>query len=65
MTTFAFAPAARETAEARIAHQGPGGSGKTKTALRIAEGLGKGGLLARVGEESKKGGNYGGKFTTA
>lgn len=132
--TFSFQPATRETAKARIALQGPGGSGKTKTALRMAEGLakggqigvvdtergsalkyapvpgrpdieahefahlpmaycspenliaavkaaeearlavliidswshfwaGKGGLLARVDEESKKAGNYGGKFT--
>ncbi|MFJ5638701.1 AAA family ATPase [Streptomyces sp. NPDC093223] len=134
MTTFTFAPATRETAKARIALQGPGGSGKTKTALRMAKALaqdgliglvdtergsalkyapvpgrpdieshefahlpmafcspenligavnaaiearvavliidswsafwaGKGGLLARVDEESKKAGNYGGKFT--
>ncbi|MGW4729244.1 hypothetical protein ACWEQC_08680 [Streptomyces shenzhenensis] len=51
MTTFAFAPAARETAKAWIAHQGPG---KTKTALRIAEGLGKGDLLARVGTRPRR-----------
>ncbi|ELP65430.1 AAA family ATPase [Streptomyces turgidiscabies] len=134
MSTFTFAPATRETAKARIALQGPGGSGKTKTALRMAERLaaggtigvvdsergsalkyapvpgrpdieahefvhvpmafcspenliavvnaaieariavliidswshywaGKGGLLARVDEEAKKAGNYGGKFT--
>ncbi|MFD3835357.1 AAA family ATPase [Streptomyces sp. NPDC058642] len=134
MTTFTFAPATRETAKARIALQGPGGSGKTKTSLRMAKALaqggaiglvdtergsalkyapvpgrpdieahefahlpmafcspenligavkaaiearvavliidswsafwaGRGGLLARVDEESKKAGNYGGKFT--
>lgn len=134
MTAFTFAPATRETAKARIALQGPGGSGKTKTALRFAEALaaggqigvvdtergsalkyapvpgrpdlgghefghmpmsfcspenliaavkaaeearlavlivdswshfwaGKGGLLARVDEEAKKSGNFGGKFT--
>jgi AAA domain len=40
MTTFTFVPATRETAKARIGLQGPAGSGKTKSALRIAEGLG-------------------------
>ncbi|MFE0036790.1 AAA family ATPase [Streptomyces sp. NPDC059015] len=51
MTTFTFAPATRETAKARIALQGPGGSGKTKTALRMAEGLAQGGLIGVVDTE--------------
>ncbi|MDX3066914.1 AAA family ATPase [Streptomyces sp. ND04-05B] len=51
MTTFTFAPATRETARARIALQGPGGSGKTKTALRMAEGLAKGGAIGVVDTE--------------
>ncbi|MBE4783958.1 AAA family ATPase [Streptomyces caniscabiei] len=51
MTTFTFAPATRETAKARIALQGPGGSGKTKTALRMAEALAKGGLIGVVDSE--------------
>lgn len=51
MTTFTFAPATRETAKARIALQGPGGSGKTKTALRMAEGLAKGGQIGLVDTE--------------
>ncbi|MFD8027855.1 AAA family ATPase [Streptomyces sp. NPDC059717] len=51
MTTFTFAPATRETAKARIALQGPGGSGKTKTALRMAEGLAKGGQIGVVDTE--------------
>ncbi|MEU1141829.1 AAA family ATPase [Streptomyces sp. NPDC005885] len=51
MTTFTFAPATRETAKARIGLQGPGGSGKTKTALRMAEGLAKGGLIGVVDTE--------------
>jgi hypothetical protein len=51
MTTFTFAPATRETAKARIALQGPGGSGKTKTALRMAEGLAKGGPIGVVDTE--------------
>ncbi|MFF3310534.1 ATP-binding protein [Streptomyces sp. NPDC002952] len=51
MTTFSFAPATRETAKARIALQGPGGSGKTKTALRMAEGLAAGGPIGVIDTE--------------
>jgi hypothetical protein len=51
MSTFTFAPATRETAKARIALQGPGGSGKTKTALRMAEGLAAGGAIGVVDTE--------------
>ncbi|WP_051905959.1 MULTISPECIES: AAA family ATPase [Streptomyces] len=51
MTTFTFAPATRETARARIGVQGPAGSGKTKTALRLAEGLAQGGLIGVVDTE--------------
>lgn len=49
--TFTFAPATREAAKARIALQGPGGSGKTKTALRMAEALAAGGLIGVVDSE--------------
>ncbi|MFI2033682.1 ATP-binding protein [Streptomyces bottropensis] len=49
--TFTFAPATRETAKARIALQGPGGSGKTKTALRMAEGLAAGGAIGVIDTE--------------
>ena len=51
--TFSFEPATRETAKARIALQGPGGSGKTKSALRIAEGLAPGGLIGLVKDEDR------------
>ncbi|MFD8970495.1 AAA family ATPase [Streptomyces sp. NPDC059568] len=51
MTTFAFAPATREQARARIGIQGPAGSGKTKTLLRIAEGLAQGGPIGLVDTE--------------
>ncbi|AMW11652.1 hypothetical protein A4E84_20425 [Streptomyces qaidamensis] len=51
MTTFTFAPATRETAKARIALQGPGGSGKTKTALRMAERLADGGDIGVIDTE--------------
>ncbi|MEV8042407.1 ATP-binding protein [Streptomyces griseoluteus] len=49
--TFSFTPATRESAKARIALQGPGGSGKTKTALRMAEGLAAGGAIGLVDTE--------------
>ncbi|MGW4950628.1 AAA family ATPase [Streptomyces parvulus] len=49
--TFTFTPATREQARARIALQGPGGSGKTKTALRMAEGLANGGPIGLVDTE--------------
>ncbi|MCL6734426.1 AAA family ATPase [Streptomyces neyagawaensis] len=51
MTTFTFAPATRETARARIGLQGPAGSGKTKTALRLAEGLAQGGPIGLADTE--------------
>ncbi|MGW3847137.1 AAA family ATPase [Streptomyces fagopyri] len=51
MTTFTFAPATRETAKARIGIQGPGGAGKTKTSLRMAEALAQGGLIGVVDSE--------------
>ncbi|MFE4647695.1 AAA family ATPase [Streptomyces sp. NPDC056707] len=51
MSTFTFALATRETAKARIALQGPGGSGKTKTALRFAETLAQGGVIGVVDTE--------------
>ncbi|MEU0332180.1 AAA family ATPase [Streptomyces sp. NPDC006193] len=50
---FSFTPATRETARARIGLQGPAGSGKTKTALRIAEGLAKGGTIGLVDTERR------------
>ncbi|MFJ8224911.1 AAA family ATPase [Streptomyces griseus] len=51
MTTFSFAPATRETARARIALQGPGGSGKTKTGLRFAEKFANGGAIGVIDTE--------------
>lgn len=51
MNAFTFAPATREQAKARIALQGPGGSGKTKSGLRIAEGLAQGGSIGVVDTE--------------
>ncbi|MFD3646337.1 AAA family ATPase [Streptomyces cyaneofuscatus] len=51
MNTFSFAPATRETARARIALQGPGGSGKTKTGLRFAEKFANGGAIGVIDTE--------------
>ncbi|CAM5384051.1 AAA family ATPase [Streptomyces californicus] len=51
MNTFSFTPATREAAKARIGLQGPAGSGKTKSALRIAEGLAKGGSIGVIDTE--------------
>ncbi|WP_052682294.1 AAA family ATPase [Saccharothrix sp. ST-888] len=51
MTAFTFAPATREQAKARIGLQGPAGSGKTMTALRIAERLADGGPTGVVDTE--------------
>ncbi|MFG2144109.1 AAA family ATPase [Streptomyces sp. NPDC048696] len=49
--TFSFTPATRETARARIGLQGPAGSGKTKSALRLAEGLAQGKPIGVVDTE--------------
>lgn len=48
---LSFAPATREQARARIGLQGPAGSGKTKSALRIAEGLANGGPIGVIDTE--------------
>ncbi|MFF9270467.1 AAA family ATPase [Streptomyces rochei] len=51
--TFTFTPATREQARARIGLQGPAGCGKTKTALRLAEGLAQGGEIGLVDTERR------------
>lgn len=51
MTTFTFAPATRERAFARIGLQGPPGSGKTMSALKIGERLANGGQMGVVDTE--------------
>lgn len=51
MTIFTFTPATREQAKARIGLQGPAGSGKTKSALCIAECLAKGGPIGVIDTE--------------
>jgi hypothetical protein len=45
--------ATREQARARIGLQGPAGCGKTKSALRIAEGLAQGGTIGLVDTERR------------
>lgn len=51
MTTFTFAPATRERAFARIGLQGPPGSGKTMSALKIGQRLADGGQMGLVDTE--------------
>ncbi|MBQ1096296.1 AAA family ATPase [Streptomyces sp. b94] len=51
--TFTFTPATREQARARIGLQGPAGCGKTKTALRLAEGLAQGGEIGLIDTERR------------
>ncbi|WP_435173256.1 AAA family ATPase [Actinacidiphila sp. bgisy145] len=51
MTTFTFAPATRERAYARIGLQGPAGSGKTMSALKIGQRLANGGPLGVIDTE--------------
>lgn len=58
MTTFVFEDATREQAKARIGLQGPGGSGKTKSALRLAEGLAAGGLIGLIDTERESAKKY-------
>lgn len=53
MNAFTFEPATREQARARIGLQGPAGSGKTKTALRIAEGLAQGRPIGLIDTERR------------
>jgi hypothetical protein len=51
VTTFSFAPATRERSFARIGLQGPAGSGKSLTALKIAQRLADGGQIGVVDTE--------------
>ncbi|WP_457028077.1 AAA family ATPase [Kitasatospora sp. P5_F3] len=51
MTAFTFAPATREQARARIGLQGPAGSGKTMTALLLAQRLADGGQFGVIDTE--------------
>ncbi|MDH6116853.1 hypothetical protein ABH930_000272 [Kitasatospora sp. GAS204A] len=58
MTSFTFAPATREQAKARIALQGPAGSGKTKSALLMAETLAAGGPIGLIDTERRSAAKY-------
>jgi hypothetical protein len=51
VTDFTFAPATREQVKARVALQGPAGSGKTKSALLLAETLAAGGTIGLIDTE--------------
>lgn len=56
--TFTFAPAVREQVSLLIALAGASGSGKTKSALRLAEGISPSGKIAFVDTEARRGLHY-------
>ncbi|WCS27827.1 ATP-binding protein [Methylobacterium sp. NMS14P] len=56
--SFTFAPAVREQVSLLIALAGASGSGKTKSALRLAEGISPAGKIAFVDTEARRGLHY-------
>jgi hypothetical protein len=56
--SFTFAPAVREQVSLLIALAGASGSGKTKSALRLAEGISPSGKIAFVDTEARRGLHY-------
>lgn len=60
--TFVFTPAVKEAVKARLALQGPGGSGKTCTALRIASALADGGRIAMIDTQARQSRYYADQF---
>jgi len=58
MSTFTFAPATREQAKARIALEGPEGSGKTFTSMVLATALGAGERFAVIDTERGSASKY-------
>ena len=56
--SFSFAPAVREQVSLLIALAGASGSGKTKSALRLAEGISPAGKIAFVDTEARRGLHY-------
>jgi AAA domain len=56
--TFQFAPAKREHVSLLIALAGASGSGKTYSALRLANGLAAGGKIAFIDTEARRGLHY-------
>lgn len=62
MSTFTFRPAARENVGLLIALAGASGSGKTFSALRLAQGLAGGGKIAFIDTEARRGLHYADRF---
>lgn len=58
MNDFAFAPAKRENVSLLIGLAGASGSGKTKSALRLAEGISPEGKIAFIDTEARRGLHY-------
>ncbi|WP_050734227.1 AAA family ATPase [Methylobacterium sp. ARG-1] len=56
--SFSFAPAVREQVSLLIALAGASGSGKTKSALRLAEGISPSGKIAFIDTEARRGLHY-------
>jgi len=56
--SFTFAPAVREQVSLLIALAGASGSGKTKSALRLAEGISPSGKIAFIDSEARRGLHY-------
>ncbi|WP_298967682.1 AAA family ATPase [uncultured Methylobacterium sp.] len=56
--SFTFAPAVREQVSLLIALAGASGSGKTKSALRLAEGISPSGKIAFIDTEARRGLHY-------
>ena len=60
--TFHFAPAVRENVSVLIALAGASGSGKTFSALRLAQGLSPSGKIAFIDTEARRGLHYAEEF---
>ncbi|MEY5061648.1 MAG: hypothetical protein RIS45_1569 [Planctomycetota bacterium] len=60
--TFQFTPAVREQVSLLIALAGASGSGKTFSALRLAQGIAPGGKIAFIDTEARRGLHYADRF---
>lgn len=61
--TFSFKPAVREQVSLLVALAGASGSGKTMSALRLAQGMAPTGKIAFIDTEARRGLHYADKFT--
>ena len=61
-STFEFTPAKRENVSLLIALAGASGSGKTMSALRLAQGISPAGKIAFIDTEARRGLHYADKF---